>query len=291
MPEKAWLRTGKNVLLSSKAVERTPMPIHVRNEDQKGIAVARIILDSAPLNILDCDQCEELLEAIHSIRDDDVARIVIVQGDGGEFCSGTDIAEHTPEKMPELLPKFHACLDAMLTLDAITIAAVQGHCLGGGFELALSCDRILADENAKLGLPEIKLGCFPPAGWIQMLARSSSGSAVRMVCSGEISKAGDFPHSGVVDQLVPAGKMESALKKEVEPYQSMSPAILAFSARQFHRRSREQWARHLPELEKDYLDGILNHPDSREGVEAFLEKRTPKWADRLGLVGPEDLAF
>ena len=132
--------------------------------------MARIILDSAPLNILDCDQCDELLEAILSIRDDDVARIVVIQGDGGEFCSGTDIAEHTPEKMPQLLPKFHSCLDAMLTLDAITIAAVEGHCLGGGLELALSCDRILVDENAKLGLPEIKLGCFPPAGWIQMLA-------------------------------------------------------------------------------------------------------------------------
>ena len=267
------------------------MPIHVRNENEAGIAVARIILDSAPLNILDCDQCNELLEAILSIRDDDVARIVVIQGDGGEFCSGTDIAEHTPEKMPQLLPKFHSCLDAMLTLDAITIAAVEGHCLGGGLELALSCDRILVDENAKLGLPEIKLGCFPPAGWIQMLARSSSGSAVRMVCSGEISEAREFPHSGVIDQLVPAGQMTSALEEELKPYLSMSPAILAFTARQFHRRAREQWARYLPDLEKDYLEGILHHPDSREGVEAFLEKRNPKWADRLGLVGPEDLAF
>lgn len=291
MPKREWPQTGKNDLPSSKDVERISMPIHVRNENEAGIAVARIILDSAPLNILDCDQCDELLEAILSIRDDDVARIVVVQGDGGEFCSGTDIAEHTPEKMPQLLPKFHACLDAMLTLDAITIAAVEGHCLGGGLELALSCDRILVDENAKLGLPEIKLGCFPPAGWIQMLARSTSGSAVRMVCSGEISEASEFPHSGVIDQLVPAGQMASALENELKPYQSMSPAILAFTARQFHRRAREQWARHLPDLEKDYLEGILHHPDSREGVEAFLEKRTPKWADRLGLVGPEDLAF
>ena len=291
MPKKAWLQTGKNDTPNSKAAERTNMPVHVRNEKQDGIAVAKIILDSAPLNILDFDQCEELLEAIFSIRDDDVARVVIVQGDGGEFCSGTDIAEHTPEKMPQLLPKFHACLEAMLSLDAITVAAVEGHCLGGGLELALSCDRIIVDENAKLGLPEIKLGCFPPAGWIQMLARSSSGAAVRMVCSGEISEARNFPHHGLIDQLVPSGEMEKALAEELQPYHDMSPAIIAFTARQVHRRAREQSARHLPDLEKDYLEGILHHPDSREGVEAFLEKRPPRWADRLGLVGPDDLAF
>ena len=267
------------------------MPIHVRNESVEETAVARIILDSAPLNILDLDQCEELLEAIFSIRDDDVARIVVIQGEGQEFCSGTDIAEHTPEKMPKLLPRFHACLDALLSLDAITVAAVTGHCLGGGLELALACDRILMEENAKIGLPEIKLGCFPPAGWIQMLARSSVGSAVRLVCAGEITEAKKFPHQGVIDVLVPEGQIEQAIQAEIAPYQKMSPAILAFTARQFHRRAREQWARYLSELEKDYLDGILSHPDSREGVEAFLEKRNPRWADRQGLVGPDDLAF
>ncbi len=267
------------------------MPVHVRNEQREGLPVARIILDSSPLNILDLEHCEELLEAIFSIRDDDVARIVVIQGDGNEFCSGTDIAQHTPEKMPELLPRFHACLDAMLSLDAITIASIEGHCLGGGFELALACDRIIVDESAKIGLPEIKLGCFPPAGWIQMLARSSTGSAVRMVCSGEIYKAKEFPHQGVLDMIAPQGDVERVLQTEIESYAPMSPAMLAFSARQFHRRAKDQWARYLPDLEKDYLEGIVSHPDSREGVEAFLEKRPPRWADRLGLVGPEDLAF
>ena len=267
------------------------MPVHVRNEERAGLSIDRIILDSAPLNIIDIDQCDELIESIYSIRDDDVARIVIVQGEGAEFCSGTDIAQHTPELMPELLPRFHACLSAMLSLDAITIAAVEGHCLGGGLELALACDRILVDEEAKLGLPEIKLGCFPPAGWVQMLSRSSSGSAVRMVSSGDIYKASEFPHQGVIDQIAPSGDLEKTIDQEIKAYLKLSPAMLAFTARQFHRRAHDQWARLLKDLEKDYLEGIVSHPDSREGVEAFLEKREPRWADRLGLIGPEDLAF
>ena len=100
------------------------MPITVSSEIRRDLHVARVLLDSAPLNIIDLDQCDELLEALQGIRDDDEARVVIIQGEGHEFCSGTDIAEHTPEKMPDLLPRFHACLDAILSLDAIVIAQI-----------------------------------------------------------------------------------------------------------------------------------------------------------------------
>ncbi|MBC8261069.1 MAG: enoyl-CoA hydratase/isomerase family protein [Planctomycetia bacterium] len=267
------------------------MPITVSSEIRRDLHVARVLLDSAPLNIIDLDQCDELLEALQGIRDDDEARVVIIQGEGHEFCSGTDIAEHTPEKMPDLLPRFHACLEAILSLDAIVIAAIEGRCLGGGLELAMACDRILVDEEATLGLPEIKIGCYPPAGLIQVLARSHPGSAVRMVCSGEIYPAKEFPHPGIIDELIPAGTMEEAIDTELDPYQELSPAILGFTARQFHRRAQDQWAKHLKELEAVYLEGIVTHEDSREGVEAFLEKRAPRWARRQGLVGPDDLAF
>ena len=123
------------------------MPVLMQNRTVSELVIAEITLESTPLNVLDHQMCTDLLDTIQTIRADDEARIVVIRGSSGEFCSGTDIAEHTPEKMPRLLPLFHDCLRAIQEIDGIVIAAIEGRCLGGGLELALACDRILADEE------------------------------------------------------------------------------------------------------------------------------------------------
>ncbi|HIC22586.1 MAG TPA: enoyl-CoA hydratase/isomerase family protein [Planctomycetes bacterium] len=267
------------------------MPVTLEKQTQGGLVIAEIRLQSPPLNVLDRTMCTELREILQSVRADDEARIVIVCGAQGEFCSGTDISEHTPEKMPELLPIFHDCLRAINNIDAIVIAAIEGHCLGGGFELALACDRIVADESSVIGLPEIRLGCYPPAGIVQLLARRCYGRAIGLVLSGKPVDPRELQSDGIIDTVVDHGNLDAAVSEEIESYCAMSPSILAIIMRQFHRLGRGNWEQQLLEIEQDYLAEVLSHPDSREGVEAFLGKRPPRWAKRQGLVGPDDVAF
>ncbi len=267
------------------------MPVTLENQTRGCLVIAQICLQSPPLNVLDRTMCSELRDILQAIRADDEARIVVVRGAQGEFCSGTDISEHTPEKMPELLPVFHDCLRAINNIDAIVIAAVEGRCLGGGFELALACDRIVADESSVIGLPEIRLGCYPPAGVVQLLARRCYGRAIGLVLSGKPVDPRQLQSDGIIDSVIDQGHLDEAISAEIGSYCAMSPSIVAITMRQFHRLSRRSWDQQLLEIEQDYLGEVLSHPDSREGVEAFLDKRPPRWAKRQGLVGPDDVAF
>ncbi|MDE0960964.1 MAG: enoyl-CoA hydratase/isomerase family protein [Planctomycetota bacterium] len=267
------------------------MPVVVETQPRGELMVTTVTLDSAPLNVLDLQMCSDLHESLQLIRNDDEARIVVIRGAHQEFCSGTDISQHTPDQMPALLPAFHDCLRRIYDLDAIVIAAIEGRCLGGGLELALACDRIVAERSSLLGLPEIHLGCYPPAGIVQLLERRGYGEAVRMVLSGQAATADSMARSQIIDVLTDDGTLDRAIDREIDGYSTISPSILAITIRQFHRVGRKRLSSALLEIERDYLSEVLPHPDSTEGIEAFLAKRKPQWADRPGLVGRDDVAL
>ena len=267
------------------------MSVKIATRECGALVIAEVVFDQPPLNILDLPLCLELQAALAKLRDDDEARIIILEGGGGNFSSGVDVAGHTIEKMPELLPAFHRVLRSLLDLDAVVIAAVTGHCLGGGLELALACDRLIATKDASLGLPEISIGCYPPAGIPQLISRVPTGRAAGMILSGEAQPVMDLHDWGLVDVVAAEGKLDDAIDKEIARYRRHSPAILGLTARRIHREARRLWGDRLDTMEREYLDILLPHPDSSEGVAAFLEKRAPIWAPRQGLVGPEDVAL
>ena len=88
--------------------------------------------------------------------------VIVLSGEGKAFSAGVDVAAHTPDKVEEMLAKFHAVIRALVATKKVTIAAVHGHCLGGGAELAMVCDMVFTAETSQWGFPEIKLGCYPP---------------------------------------------------------------------------------------------------------------------------------
>ena len=267
------------------------MSVQVNSSTSGSLVIAEVVVDSPPMNIFDLSLCLDLQASLRSLKDDDKARLVIIRGSGAHFSSGVDIAGHTVESMPELLPAFHQILKSVLDLDAIVIAAVSGHCLGGGLELALACDRIIASENASLGFPEISIGCYPPAGIPQLISRVPLGRAAGMILSGEPVPVAELHRWGLVDVIAQEGELEEAIDSEIQRYNHHSPAILGLSARRIHREARQLWGHRLDTMEREYLDILLPHPDATEGVAAFLAKRPPKWTQRPGLVGPEDVAL
>jgi len=132
--------------------------------------VARIGLHHPPLNVIDIPMMEELSRVLAEIESQPSVSMIVLSGDGKAFSAGVDVAAHTPDKVEEMLGKFHAMIRALVATKKVTIASVHGACLGGGAELAMVCDLVHTAESAQWGFPEIKLGCYPPVACTALAA-------------------------------------------------------------------------------------------------------------------------
>ncbi|MFK5955697.1 MAG: enoyl-CoA hydratase/isomerase family protein [Planctomycetota bacterium] len=236
----------------------------------------------APANIVDCALMNGLRELLVSAAADGDLKLVVLKGAGGHFSYGASVPEHTPDQVGAMLPQFHALLRDMnhLYLPPL-MAAVQGRCLGGGFEVALGCDLIAATSTAQLGCPEINLGVFPPAGSALLPLRVNASRSAAMLLSGSIVKYEEAVQLGIVD--VELG--DQALAQGVQAWAEKN--ILRHSAaalRQGRKASRWPWTRALtevlPQLEKQYLEELMHTEDAVEGIQAFMGKRKPTWKNR-----------
>ena len=153
--------------------------------------VARLTLRNPPVNILDIPLMDELSSALAEIEADPKISMIVIEGAGKCFSAGVDVAAHTPDQVSAMLEKFHRIIRALVATRKITIAAVHGHCLGGGAELAMVCDIVISTDDASWGFPEITLGCYPPVAVTALSAligqkRASEGSATD--CAGGPSR-------------------------------------------------------------------------------------------------------
>jgi cyclohexa-1,5-dienecarbonyl-CoA hydratase len=168
----------------------------------------------------------------------------------------------------------------VLFLDQIpqaTIAAVDGRCLGGGCELALSCDVALATPRSTFGLPEIDLGCFPPVAAVR-LPRLAPRLAAEMVLLGESLGAEEAQRRGLVNRVV--DDVEAAAADWAGKLAAKSGSVLALARRAVREGARGSFAKALARAERMYNEEVTRTRDSDEGVKAFLEKRRPRWSDR-----------
>ena len=129
---------------------------------EKSNGVARVILNQPPLNVIDIPTMDEINAALVSLKDDRATKVIVLAAQGKAFSAGVDIKDHTPDRVEMMLTKFHAIFRTLWSLEPPVVAAVQGSALGGGCELAIACDFIVASERAKFGQPEIKVGVFAP---------------------------------------------------------------------------------------------------------------------------------
>ncbi len=242
-----------------------------------GLVVVSIEIDNPPANVLDLNHCQQLCKLLAELRAENRARVVVLRGAGKRFSTGVDIAQHTPEHMPELLPAFHRVFFGLLALPAVTISAVHNHCLGGAAELAFACDRVIAEDSAKIAFPEIKVGCYPPVALALLPFRGGYGTAMDMVLSGDEVPVAELHRCGLVDVVAGAGGLGEAIDAQVRRYAGKSPDVIAMVANLMHERARRAWGDQIAELEKEYLDTLLPHPDATEGIAAFMEKRQPQW--------------
>lgn len=232
-------------------------------------------------NILTSELIGALRSALGAVTENPHLKLITIEGAGDDFSFGASIPEHVPGEIDRVLPEMHALIYEMLDALAPTAALVRGRCFGGGFELALACDFILAEENATFALPEIALGVFPPAASALLPMRVGYGAATRAILTGEVLDAAAWHARNVVTLVAPKGGLhEAADAWFAEHLAQKSAAALRYAA----AAARTGLAAHvhdvLPQLERLYLEDLMRTQDAVEGIDAFMAKRAPSWTDR-----------
>jgi cyclohexa-1,5-dienecarbonyl-CoA hydratase len=246
----------------------------------RGGAWQRIILGGGRGNLLSLDLIRALGEALHALESQRGIKWLTIEGSGGEFSYGARIQEHTPESMQTVLPETHRVIKRLLAFPSPTAALVEGRCLGGGFELALACDDILATDDAVFGLPEIRLAAFPPVAAALLPLRVGASRATRAIVSGQAQSAAYWHDTGLLSIVAPqASLLEAAagwFDAQLAPH---SAAALAHAVAAARLTVRAQGEPALDRAERDYLTGVLKTRDAAEGVNAWLQKRAPQWTN------------
>lgn len=241
--------------------------------------VARIQLRHPPLNVIDIPAMEELQLLLSELEARPDITAVVLSGDGKGFSAGVEVAAHTPDRVQEMLSKFHAVIRALVATRKVTLAAVHGHCLGGGAELAMVCDLVFTAEDAQWGFPEIKLGCFPPVACAALAALVGQKRAAELVLSGRSIMGREAAEIGLATESCP-GNPSSVLAERLEHLLKLSPSALAVTKKAFYAWDAVHFDKGLARAEKTYFEDLMKTGDAHEGVRAFMEKRPPKWTGR-----------
>ena len=259
--------------------ESTPDEVVTLHDVAPG--VVQVVLDRPPANALGLP----IIDGLHRVLDEadrrgDVAVLVITSARPGFFAAGADIKamrDMDADGFTAYGDRLRAALDRIAAADRLSIAAVEGLALGGGLELALACTLRVAGRDARLGLPEVKLGLIPGAGGTQRLPRVvGRGRALDLMLTGRQVAAEEAAAMGLVDRLVDSGGAEAAaLALAAELRAASLPAQLAVV-----RTVDAAFDTTLPDgqrYEVEQIRALLEHGEAREGLAAFLEKRPPEF--------------
>ncbi len=247
-------------------------------EQEENIAIITFNRPDA-MNALNNQTRAEFAAAIAEVAADDNTKVLILTGSGKAFVAGSDIKEfsqttaytaHNIQRLGEMVEK----------LEKPVIAAVNGFCLGGGCEIAMACDIIIASEKAKFGQPEINIGIIPGGGATQRLPRLVGAcKAKELIYTGDIINAEQADHLGLINRVVPVDELMPAARELAKKIATKSAAALKLAKMAINRGLQTNLESGL-KYEYELYSLALSLEDRVEGVNAFLEKRAPKFVGR-----------
>ncbi|HTG33368.1 MAG TPA: enoyl-CoA hydratase-related protein [Thermoanaerobaculia bacterium] len=252
-------------------------PIHLHREHR----ITTITISRPPLNILDIPTIDRLGETIAELAADPELLVIILRGAGERaFSAGVAVQDHTPDRVGPMLDSLHGTIRRLRDLDAVTIAAVHGHCLGGGMELAMACDLVIASDDARFAVPEIELGCFPPVAAAMFPSRIGAGLTLDLALTGRMLTAEEAERLGLVTRRVSAGGLDAMVKEIAERIATRSAPVVRLTRKAVRAGRDLPFPEALAETERIYKEELLPLEDVEEGAAAFLEKRRPVWKHR-----------
>jgi cyclohexa-1,5-dienecarbonyl-CoA hydratase len=248
---------------------------------EKQDRVLWITWDRPPLNVLDIALLRELDRLLSDCAADSTVDVVLLQGAGQRaFSAGVDIKDHTADKVPEMLEVVHGVIKKLLALPQVTIASVRGVCLGGGCEVASSCDFIVASEESSFATPEILVGCYPPVALARFSSLIGYHRAAEMILTGRRFGAREAQALGLINRVFADHEFDSGVQTLLGELLGKSGAVLRLTVQGLRELSLSGFNEALKRSEEIYCSQLLKTQDVEEGVKAFLEKRPPNWAHR-----------
>ena len=233
------------------------------------------------LNALNSQLIDELNVALAGFERDSAIGCIVITGSEKAFAAGADVKEMAGKTYVDAyLGKFLGGWAGIAEARKPVIAAVSGFCLGGGCELAMMCDFIIASDTAKFGTPEITLGIMPGAGGTQRLARFiGKAKAMDMILTGRMMEAAEAERCGLVSRIVPAGKLLDEAFAAAEKIASFSQPIVMMAKETVNRAFETTLAEGI-RFERRLFLAMFATEDQKEGMKAFIEKRKPEFRDR-----------
>jgi cyclohexa-1,5-dienecarbonyl-CoA hydratase len=245
-----------------------------------GPRVATIVLNRPPLNIINIEMLNELSAAWSEIEDLKTQVTVISAAGERAFSAGVDVADHAADKIEATLETFHRVILRIRRSDCVTVAAIHGHTLGGGAELAMMCDFIIAADDAQIGQPEISLGCYPPVAVAHLPGAIGFHKASELVLLGDSISAIEAERLGLINKVVPRQNLTDTVDTYVDKLLTKSSAILALAKRALREGTGHHFEKALDRAQELYLRELVKTEDMVEGMNAFCEKRSPSWKNK-----------
>jgi len=256
---------------------------HLLYEKEDGIGIVTINRPEV-LNLLNSEVFVEIYELFQEIEDDPDVRVVILTGSGQKaFVAGVDVSQMKDKNSVEI-EDFVAIArrtgDRIFTLSKPVIAAINGFALGGGWEMAMNCDLLVASKNARFGQPEINLGIVPGGGAMQKLTRTiGMARAKELVYTGDIIDADTALAMGLVNKVVPLESLMTEAKALARKLLSKSSLALSFAKKAINSGTGVSLDAGI-DLDETFFARCFDTEDQKEGMKAFLEKRKPEFRNR-----------
>jgi cyclohexa-1,5-dienecarbonyl-CoA hydratase len=253
---------------------------HIKFEKRDG--VAWLTLNEPPLNVLNIAMMREINNALEGLSDASAIKVLVFEAAEGSkaFSAGVDVSEHTADKVDEMIEVFHRIFRLLDGLEIPTVAVVGGAALGGGCELALFCDMVVASEKASFGQPEIQVGVLPPIAVVALPEIIGPKKAMEMVLIGDRIRADEAERLGLVNMVVAPEELQTAAMEFVNKLANLSGAVLRITKRAVRLGSSGSFADGLAAVEELYLGPLMDTEDANEGLAAFMEKRPPVWENK-----------
>jgi cyclohexa-1,5-dienecarbonyl-CoA hydratase len=260
-------------------MNESPLKVWLEHPGKEAGALLRLRLARPKANVIDAAMIAALAGAFASYKDNQGLLAALVDHEGPHFSFGASVEEHLPQRCRDMLEQLHSLICQMLDWPRPILVAARGQCLGGGLELALAGSLLFASPDVRLGQPEIKLGVFAPAASVLLPMRIGQARAEDLLLSGRSIDGATAAAWGLVSEVAedPAAAALAWLDRNLI---GKSAAALSYAVRAARAPFADLARLRLGDVETLYLEKLMATRDANEGLQAFIDKRQPRWEHR-----------